>query len=33
VTGAPHNYYTAQWTAEVVAQTAAWLGEGRDART
>jgi pimeloyl-ACP methyl ester carboxylesterase len=27
VTGAPHNYYTAAWTAEVVAQTAEWLCE------
>lgn len=25
IDGAPHNFYTAAWTAEVVAQTAAWL--------
>lgn len=25
IPGAPHNYYTARWTAEVIAQTAEWL--------
>jgi len=25
IANAPHNYYTAQWTAEVIAQTVAWL--------
>lgn len=25
IPGAPHNFYTAQWTAAVVAQTAEWL--------
>lgn len=27
ISGAPHNFYTAQWTADVVAQTAAWLAD------
>ena len=27
IPGAPHNYYTAAWTAEVAAQTAAWMAE------
>ena len=26
IPGAPHNFYTAQWTAEVIEQTAMWLG-------
>jgi len=25
IPGAPHNYYTAKWTAEVIAQTVEWL--------
>jgi len=25
INGAPHNFYTARWTTEVAAQTAAWL--------
>ena len=28
IPGAPHNFYTAHWTREVIEQTAAWLGEG-----
>jgi len=27
IPGAPHNYYTARWTAEVIAQTVEWLGD------
>ncbi|MEI7831614.1 MAG: alpha/beta hydrolase [bacterium] len=27
IEGAPHNFYTALWTAEVAAQTARWLAE------
>ena len=27
IPGAPHNFYTAQWTAEVVGQTVEWLSE------
>jgi len=26
IPGAPHNFYTAQWTGEVIEQTVAWLG-------
>ena len=26
ISGAPHNYYTAQWTRQVIEQTVAWLG-------
>lgn len=25
ISGAPHNFYTAQWTAEVISQTVEWL--------
>jgi pimeloyl-ACP methyl ester carboxylesterase len=28
IPGAPHNYYTAQWTKEVIEQTVEWLGGG-----
>jgi pimeloyl-ACP methyl ester carboxylesterase len=30
IDGAPHNYYTAAWTATVVAQTVAWLSFTED---
>jgi len=27
ISGAPHNYYTARWSAEVIEQTVEWLGK------